>query len=175
MIVFFRGKAATGKSKISQCIKNECGCEVISKDKFFDALLLEGYSWEKANSIAYDKLADYIQKYHDSGKNLVVDVGLAHTPYFNQFLAKMNLDDKNRVLFLFICSDNEVWKQRIKRRIESPEAPNQTFKSTDEAMAHYEKYNIYELEDEILVDSILTLSEMKKIIMDKVVTENDVY
>ena len=92
MILFFRGKAATGKTTIADIVSNQKKFTVISKDSVFDELLKQGLDWDTANSLAYDKLADTIQEYYDMDLNVIVDLGLAHTPYFTKFFNKMKLD-----------------------------------------------------------------------------------
>ncbi len=160
MIYFFRGKAATGKTKVAQIIKDQKGFITISKDEVFDELLNQGIEWDSANSLTYNKLAETIQRHHDEGFDAIVDIGLAHTPYFSKFLSKMNLGKGNVKFFLFVCSKGDLWEKRIAHRIRSPEAPNQFFKSINEAIEHYSKYNIYTLSDEIEIDSALSVEAM---------------
>lgn len=81
MITIFRGEAATGKSTLAKEYSHITGIEVMSKDTVFDVLLLEGYSWQEANKIAYDKLKDLIKQYHDDKKDLIIDIGLANTEH----------------------------------------------------------------------------------------------
>jgi hypothetical protein len=71
MIIFFRGKAATGKSFFAQKISEKYNMAIISKDAIFDKLLTEGNSWEKATKNSYDKLAKLIQQYNDSNINVM--------------------------------------------------------------------------------------------------------
>ena len=160
MILFFRGKAATGKTRIAHIIKAQKGFQRISKDDLFDELLNQGVEWTEANTLSYDKLAEFIQKHHDMDCDLIVDIGLAHTPYFSEFLSKMNLDMNHVKLFLFTCSKDDIWEDRIASRIKSPEGPNQLFKSVNEAVEHYEKYDIYKLADETMIDSALSVEAM---------------
>jgi|LGVE01.1.fsa_nt_gb cytidylate kinase len=152
MIIFFRGKAATGKSSLAKEFNNRLGLSIIHKDNIFDRLLLEGCSWSEANKLTYERLASNIQEYHDREENLIVDIGLAHTEYFLQFLSKMNLLKKNTEMFLFTC-DEKVWEDRILKRIKNPDGPNQAFKSIEEAKSHYNKYSIVALENEIELNS----------------------
>lgn len=131
MIIFFRGKAATGKTSAS-------------------------------NAMVYDALANAIQMAHDLNEDLVVDIGLAHTPYYLNFLSKMILDERRVKQFLFICSDEDLWRERIVGRIKAPEAPNQGFKSFEEAKFHYQNYEIVKLVDEIEIDSAMPFESMYK-------------
>lgn len=165
MIIFFRGKAATGKSSASYDLKINHNFSVISKDIVFDELLKRGNDWATANAMAYDALANAIQRAHDLSEDLIVDIGLAHTPYFINFLSKMSLDERRVKQFLFICSDEDLWRARIVGRIKAPEAPNQGFKSFEEAKCHYQNYEIVKLDDEIEIDSAMPLDVIVKYIL----------
>lgn len=160
MIIFFRGKAATGKSLVAKNISKAKDFQVLSKDIIFDRLLSDGLKLDHANAIAYDKLAEAIQEHHDKKSDIIVDIGLAHTPFFETFLSKMNLDMINVRQFLFICSKDDVWEERIAKRIAQPEAPNQMFKTLDEAKSHYGRYLTYKVTGEIEIDSALPIEAM---------------
>lgn len=166
MIIFFRGKAATGKTSASNDLKSNHHFSVISKDLIFDELLNCGNDWATANAMAYDALANAIQKAHDLNEDLVVDIGLAHTPYYLNFLSKMILDERRVKKFLFICSDEDLWRARIVGRIKAPDAPNQGFKSFDEAKCHYQNYEIVKLDDEVEIDSAMSFESMVKCILE---------
>ena len=162
MIYIFRGKAATGKTTLAKACNDQKGIPVISKDTFFDDLLLKGLSWKDANQVAYDTLADRIQAFHDLGHDLIVDIGLSHRPFFRNFLSKMKLEDVK--YFLFDCED-KVWQERMRRRIEHPQGPNQTFKSVTEAKEHYLKYDINPIENEICLEGSRPLHELVDLVM----------
>ena len=166
MILFFRGKAATGKSTVAKIVSNHRNFKVISKDSVFDELLTQGLDWSTATSLAYDILADTIQECHDRGINVIVDLGLAHTPYFTKFFSKMRLDLEKVRLFLFVCGNNEIWEERITKRVENPETPNQAFKSICDATRHYEAHHIHKLSYEIEIDSALSIEAMVNKVYD---------
>lgn len=168
MIIFFRGKAATGKTTLSNMIQVKMGFHVISKDSIFDVLLSQGLTWDEANAMAYDKLAEAVQYYHDNEENVLVDIGLAHTPYYKNFLSKMTMRPECIKSFLFTCTSDDVWEKRMMSRIASPETPNQIFKSIEEARGHYAKYTISLLEGEVEVDSAMPLDSMFLEVLDAV-------
>lgn len=160
MILFFRGKAATGKSLVANAIAEKHSFKVMSKDSVFDELLENGYDWDVATEMAYDELALKIQQNHDAEQTLIVDIGLAHTPYFNTFLSKLTLKPEQVRYFLFDCSDEAIWQQRIETRIQSTSAPNQAFKTAQEATEHYKRYEISLIENEKRIDSSQTMEKM---------------
>jgi len=167
MIIFLRGKAATGKSFLANQINLEYNTTVISKDRYFDELLLDGMEWADANAVAYDQLVDVIQGHIGSKKDLLVDVGLAHTPYYLQFISKLKYDASQVQSFLCVCSNQDEWESRINKRIQNPENPNQIFKSIEEATNHYQKYEISLIEGETLLDSSQVKEELVCIISKK--------
>lgn len=157
MIYFFRGKAATGKSTLALAIQNTREIEILSKDCFYDAFLREGQSTSEATSNAYEALAKAIDHYHSKGLDAIVDIGLAHKPYFEAFLSKLSLTHYQS--YLFICSDDALWESRIRARIDYPTAPNQLFKTVEEAIKHYAAYDISALINEHIIDSAMPLDK----------------
>ncbi len=113
MILFFRGKAATGKSTATALCAQRLSAAIVIKDSVFDG-----------------------------------------------FLKKVALPPSERRLFLFTCSNDAIWERRIQARIDSPEAPNQSFKSVRAAKAHYAAYAIVPLKGEHLVDSVKTPEQL---------------
>ena len=162
-IIIFRGKAATGKTYITDLLSEKLKVPVIRKDDIYDKLSIYGLERSIINSASYNILAEIIQTIIDTNCNLIVDISLAHNPYLEQFLSKINLKDSQVYQFLCICSDDEEWKSRIEKRLDNP-SPNQSFKSVKEAEVHYNKLNIEPLENEIVIDSIDDIS----IIMERI-------
>ena len=166
MILFFRGKAATGKSTVAEIVSSQRKYNVISKDSIFDEFLIQGLDWSTATSMAYDKLADTIQEYHDRELNVIVDLGLAHIPFFTKFFSRMRLDLEKVRLFLFVCGNIEIWEERIAKRVDNAESSNQAFKSVYDATRHYEAYHIHKLSYEIEIDSALSIEAMVNKVCD---------
>lgn len=154
MILFLRGKAATGKSMIADELGRVKGIPVIRKDDMFDILLNNKIDRELANSISYDIMISTIQKHIDVNSDVIVDIGLSHTPSFKMFLDKLNFVGVKTKYVLCDCKNQEVWNKRIEARVINPNSnPNQFFKSVEEAINHYSKHSIIPLEGEIIIDS----------------------
>jgi hypothetical protein len=79
----------------------------------------------------------------------------------------MTLDMQHIKLFLFVCENNKMWEERMAKRINSPESSNQSFKSIQEAIQHYEVYKIYRLPNEIEIDSAQPIESIVKKIYDE--------
>ncbi|MEA3423964.1 MAG: hypothetical protein U9Q80_09250 [Bacillota bacterium] len=63
---------------------------VIRKDDMFDILLNNKINRELANNISYDIMVSTIQKHIYANSDVIVDIGLLHTPSFKMFLYKFN-------------------------------------------------------------------------------------
>lgn len=165
MIIIFRGKAATGKTMISNELSKRKSIPILRKDDIFDILLRNAIDVSAANTATYDIMADIIQSHIETKSDLIVDIALSHTPFFEIFLSKFKIADSQVKYYLCDCSDDEIWKSRIKDRFVNPK-PNQFFKSTDEAARHYEKHDITPLIMEVRIDSIRPLGRIIEEIMN---------
>lgn len=162
-IFLFRGKAATGKTTITDLVSKRLNIAVLRKDDIYDRLSVLNLGHSQKNKASYDILIEILQTNINTNSNLILDVSLAHNPYLKQFLSEVDLKGAEIYKFLCICSDHEEWKKRIEKRVNNP-SPNQIFKSVQEAEEHYEKYDIAEVENEIILDS----SDSTSIIMKKI-------
>ncbi|WP_432663960.1 AAA family ATPase [Wukongibacter baidiensis] len=162
-IFLFRGKAATGKTTITDLLSNELNVAILRKDDIYDKLSVFNLEHSEKNKASYDILEKILQTNIDTNSNLILDVSLAHNPYLNHFLSKIDLKGSQIYKFLCICSNQAEWKKRIEGRIKNP-SPNQIFNSVQEAEQHYKKYDIAQVENEIILDS----SDDISIIMKKI-------
>lgn len=156
-IIIFRGKAATGKTFITNFLSKKFNITVIRKDDIYDSLSMYNLEHSVNNSASYDIIAKIIQTNIDTGSDLIVDISLSHNPYLEQFLSKIDFRNSQLYQFFCICSNNEEWNKRIEKRLVDP-LPNQLFKSVKEAEEHYNKLDSEPLENEIIIDSIDDIS-----------------
>lgn len=160
-LIIFRGKAATGKTLLTNLLSKELNIPVIRKDDVYDPLAQYDLPPKVINPVAYDILAQLIQTNLDNHCDLILDIALAHTPYMKTFLSKLKVDGHQLFSFLCICSDSEQWKKRIAERILHP-TPNQLFTSTEEAEQYYQNYQIEQMEHEVILDSASVVSSLKQ-------------
>ena len=165
-IIIFRGKAATGKTFITNILSKKLNIAVIRKDDIYDSLSMYNLEHSNKNGATYDIIAKIIQTNIDTGSDLIVDFSLAHNPYYEHFLSKIHFKNSRVYQFLCICSDKEEWNKRMEKRMVNP-LPNQLFKSAKEAAEYYSKLNIEPLENEVVIDSVDDIS----VILEKI---NDV-
>jgi len=73
-IIIFRGKAATGKTYITDLLSEKLKVPVIRKDDIYDKLSIYGLERSIINSASYNILAGIIQTIIDTNCNLIVDI-----------------------------------------------------------------------------------------------------
>lgn len=117
------------------------------------------------NGATYDIIAKIIQTNIDIGSDVIVDISLAHNPYYKQFLSKIDFKNSHVYQFLCICSDKEEWSKRIEKRLDNP-LSNQLFKSVKEAEEYYNRLHIEPLENEVVIDSIDDILDILERIYD---------
>ena len=162
-LYIFRGKAATGKTVLTDLLSLELKISVIRKDDIYDMLSEEDMDHTIKNKMSYDILAKIINTNLKTNCKMIVDIALANTSHMNEFLSKLDLQETDVKSFLCICSNEHEWKMRMVDRIKNP-TPNQLFKSVDDALKHYKKYEIIAMKDEFVLDSIEeTLALLEKV------------
>ncbi len=158
-IYFFRGKAATGKTTISNSLSSKINVPILRKDVIFDELSQCIEDNALNNSITYSLLSKLIQTNINNGTDIIVDIGLSDIGGWNIFRARLDLKHYNVITFLCDCSNLDIWKARFEERLKNP-TPNQYFKSADEIIAYYGKRDIQLLEDEYYIDSANSLESI---------------
>ena len=160
-IILFRGKAATGKTLITDILSKELNIAIIRKDDIYDNLAMNNLEHSFINKISYDIMGKIIQTNVDADCDLILDTSLSHNPYLEQFLSKIEFRGSKLYQFLCICSDDRKWGNRLKSRFNNPK-PNQLFKSVEEAEEHYNRYDTELFQHEIVLDSAKDVSIIMK-------------
>lgn len=157
-LYIFRGKAATGKTLLSNLLSKNLKICVLRKDDIFDPL--SPYIDNSINNnICYDVLASLVQNNIKNGVDIILDIALAHSEYYKLFLSKLDLKDTKVLSFLCDCSDEAVWLARWDERLKNP-SPNQYFTSNEEIKNHYAKMDISLFQNEYLLDSVKTKEQL---------------
>jgi predicted ABC-type ATPase len=151
-LFLFRGKAATGKTTITNLLSRELNVSVLRKDDIYDEFSKYNLEYSQKNEASYDILAKLIQTNIDNNCDLIIDIGLSHNPYLEQFLLKINLKKSRLLKFICVCSNEKEWEERIRKRLSIPH-PNQLFKSVKEAKDYYTKQISTPLENETVLNS----------------------
>ena len=159
-LYIFRGKAATGKSTLSDMLAKHLSIFVIRIDDIVDALkTTPGIDKSLVNNtVTFNIICKIIQTNLDLGVDFVIDVGLGDKSRAEKFYDRLNLFNHNVFSFYTICSDEKEWEQRHLKRIENP-APNQSFKSFEHVLEHYQNFDTSLLANEHIIDSAYSLKE----------------
>lgn len=166
-LFIFRGKAATGKTTATDLLSKKIKVVVLRKDDVYDKLAKYNLEHAELNNASYDILVKVLQSNIDRGCNLIVDIGLLHKPYMEQFLSKLNLKETRVIQLLCVCNNHEEWKKRMKQRIINP-APNQCFESVEWAETYYEKMDTTPFDGEFVIDSANDISVMMEKIYEAI-------
>lgn len=158
-IYFFRGKAATGKTTITNILSKEIHVAVLRKDDVFDVLSQDIEDNLDKNRISYDLLSKLIQTNINNNTDLIVDIGLYNNTHWHTFQSKINYQECRVYNFLCDCTDRPILESRIKERLNNP-TPNQYFKSIEQAEFHYDYSDMKLLEHEYYIDSCNSLEEI---------------
>ena len=158
-IYFFRGKAATGKTLLTNMLGKCLNIPVFRKDDFYDTLFAFNFEHGQLNDMSYKLLKKIIQTNIDVGSDFIVDAALPHKPYIKGFLNDIEFKHSKVFNFLCVCTDDEIWKVRMSQRLENP-TPNQSFESVEWVMNHYLAFDISALNDEFVLDSKENLEDI---------------
>lgn len=120
-IIIFRGKAATGKTTLSDLVSSRLHIPVLRNDDVLDRMFeyLEGQFLYK-NKVAYDILTSLININLDNDIDLVVDVGLVDNPSFLHFFEQLKVKGHEVHQFFCSCSDIVEWRRRLGQRLSNP-------------------------------------------------------
>lgn len=159
-VYIFRGKAATGKSTLSDMLAKELSIFVIRIDDIIDALKATP-DIDKSllnHTITFNILCKVIQTNLDLSVDFIIDVGLGDKSRAKRFYDRLNFSNYNIFGFYTICSDEREWRRRHIERIENP-TPNQSFKSFEHVLEHYKDFDMNLLDNEYVIDSACMTEE----------------
>lgn len=158
---------ATGKTTITDLLSSKISVPVFRKDDIYDTLSQYGFEHRVLNDISVKILQKLIDTNASLGGSFILDIGMGHKPYAEDFFNSIARKDINIVRFLCVCSNSNLWEERIQQRIVNP-TPNQRIRSVDEARQHYADIDITPFEDETVIDSSGSLDKNLDTIMKKI-------
>ena len=152
-IYIFRGKAATGKTTLSQMLAKKLLIPIICKDDVIDALkMTESTEGGVNNRVCYNILHRIIQTNLDLGVDLILDIALGDRGHFKTFSDRLDFKGNQIISFFVTCTDENEWRKRHEERIANPK-PNQVFKSFEHVVEHYKKADFTPLDHEFVIDT----------------------
>lgn len=177
-VYVFRGRAATGKTALSNMLSQKLLIPVFRKDDIVDALKCSK-NIDRAsinNEVCYNILYRIIQTYLDLNANFILDIALGDRNNAKSFYERLDFKDNIVLKFFIDCSDQNEWKKRHLKRLENP-LPHQSFKSFEHVIEHYKNADVNPFEDEYIIDSVGTLEksfiEITKIISTLTCNQED--
>ena len=153
-VYIFRGKAATGKTTLSDMLARELSIPIIRKDDVVDALKMTQKTNKDlvSNEVCYNILHKIIQTNLDLGIDLILDIALGDRNNAKFFFDRLDFKDYKIVSFFLVCSDENEWRRRHEERIKNP-LPNQVFKSFEHVVEHYRNADFNPFEHEHVIDT----------------------
>ena len=168
-IYIFRGKAATGKSTLSDMLAKKLSIPVIRKDDIVDALKMTGTTDKDLinNTVCYNILYKIIQTNLDLNADFIIDIGLGDRDNFKWFHDRFDFKDNKVITFVVICSDENEWRRRHEERIKNPQ-PSQVFKSFEHVVEHYKTRDFTPFEDDYIIDTVGTAEKSFEDILEAI-------
>lgn len=161
-VYIFRGKAATGKSTLSDMLAKKFSIPVIRKDDIVDALKMTHANNEDKsfvnNEVCYNILYKIIQTNLDLKADFIIDIALGDRNNAKFFFDRVDFKDNRVLSFFVICSDESEWRRRHEERIKNPK-PHQVFKSFEHVAEHYKNADFNPFEHEHIIDTANTLQK----------------
>ena len=165
-VYVFRGKAATGKTTLSNMLAKELLIPVIRKDDVVDALKMTQETNKELvnNKVCYNILYKIIQTNFDLNVDLILDIALGDRNNAKFFFDRLDFKDYKIVSFFLTCNDENEWRRRHEERIRNP-LPNQVFKSFNHVVEHYKDADFKPFEHEHVIDTANSLESSFEEIM----------
>lgn len=179
-VYIFRGKAATGKTTLSNMLAKKLSIPVFRKDDIVDALK-SSKNIDKGsinNEVCYNILYRILQTNLDLNSNFILDIALGDRNNAKAFFERLDFKDNIVLKFFIDCSDENEWKRRHLKRLENP-LPHQSFKSFEHVVDHYKNADVNPFEDEYIIDNADALEksfeEISKIIRSFTYKKEGIY
>lgn len=154
MVYQFRGKAATGKTTLSNLLAERLSIPVIRKDDIVDALKSSRNISKDSinNEVCYNILYHIIQTNLDLHADFILDIALGDRKNATAFFSRLDFGSHQTVKFFVDCSDEQMWRRRHEERLKSP-LPHQSFQSIEQVMERYQRADVNPFDDEYIIDS----------------------
>jgi adenylate kinase family enzyme len=165
-VYIFRGKAATGKTTLSNMLARKLSIPVFRKDDVVDALKTSNNIDKKSinNEVCYNILYKIIQTNLDLSADFILDIALGDRKNAEWFFNRLNFKNNVIVRFYIDCSDKNEWRRRHTERLHNP-LPHQSFKSWEHVAEYYNNVDVNPVEGEYIINTISTIEDSFSAIM----------
>lgn len=153
-VYIFRGKAATGKTTLSDMLAKKLSVPVFRKDDIVDALKMSGDDNKDIirNDVCYNILYKMLQTNLDLNVDFIMDIALGDKNNAKMFYDRLNFGGNKIISFFIDCTDTGEWEKRHAERLNNPK-PHQSFKSIAHAVEHYKKFDISPMDGDYVIDT----------------------
>lgn len=153
-VYIFRGKAAAGKTTLSNMLARKLSIPVFRKDDIVDALKMTVNidTGIISNEVCYNILYRMIQANLDLGADFILDIALGDRHNAEAFFNRLDFGDRKIVRFFIDCCDENEWKRRHMERLKNP-LPHQSFQSLKHVIEHYRNADVNPFDDESIINS----------------------
>lgn len=157
-IILFRGLPGVGKSFISDETAKILKIAIIRKDDIYNCIHSEITVDENRNKICYKIIYKIIETNLLSDTDLIIDCpfkDIEELKRLSSFVQERNGELKS---ILCNCSDPNLWEERFNERLVNPQ-PTQLTTDFKEVKNTYEKSEPEKFDDELVVDTKISLDE----------------
>ncbi len=160
-VILFRGRPGVGKTTVSNIFAESRSLLILRKDDIYDVSSAYVNEHQTRNKISYDSMFKILETNSVLGTKFVLDFPFNKTEEINNLYEWCSKFGIKLVSILVICSDRELWESRFDKRSENP-LPNQLITNLNDLEKHYGDLNIQPLENEVVVDTVNSVEEIKK-------------
>lgn len=170
-VILFRGRAAVGKTLLSNRVAQELGLAVIRKDDIYNALSIHIQDHSVRNDACELSIHSMVTSQLNNGVDIIVDTSWNHPEQVERF--GTTIDSAGGVLLSFLCRcvDLAVWKERFSRRSADPQ-PNNIITDFGQLLDHYNGVPIEPLLNEIFLDTSPEIEVLVRTVLDKIRTRS---
>ncbi len=160
-VILFRGRPGVGKTTITNAFSEKIKSVVLRKDDIYDVTSKYIDDNTSRNKLSYSVLYKVLESNKNSQTSIILDYPFQINENVIELQKWCKENSIKLLLVLVTCSDKELWKQRFNKRAENP-TPNQLITDLDELEKHYGTLDIEPLEGELVIDTIIPMSEIIK-------------
>jgi len=157
-LILFRGRPGTGKTLMSNLLSAKIDAPILRKDDIYDVISLLEPDHQLRNKTTFALLYAILHTNSGIASNIIMDCPFQFSDdiaELRRWCIEHHIDLRS---ILVICSDENVWATRFNKRAENP-SPNQLITNFDKLKERYKEMQLTPDEDELLIDSIITLDE----------------
>jgi predicted kinase len=164
MLILLRGQPGTGKSTVADALGKRLCAAIIDKDDVKDVMDAK-YRDEFIGGLCYEVMLRMADRCLAAGSHVICDSSLTYPDLHERALAIAARHDVPAHVIHLRCSDVEEWRGRIERRQELGMPAHRVKEFSSQ---HIIKSALYNLDDEIAVDTAQPLDSVIEEILSRI-------